>query len=155
MRIPTVLIRHKCFEDVGLFDESLPRHEDGDMLLRIALRWQVKFSDYPSAKVRMHGRKMSLDRIGMYKSIIKSSKKILASYPEFRNSLETIADNRLAEICFQLGEAYLRKRMIRSSIIQFKSSRKLPKKYVNVPRICLMLLRIAFNILYQMLKRKK
>jgi len=155
VRFPTVLIRRRCFEDVGLFDKDLPQHEDGDMLLRIALRWQVKFSDYPSARVRHHANRMSLDRIGMYKSVIKSSKKILASYPEFRNSLGTVVDNRLAEIYFQLGEAYLRKKMVRKSITQFKSSRELSKKYVNIPRISIMLLKIAFNILYQMLKRKK
>jgi len=75
VRVPTVLARRKCFEDVGLFDESLSQHEDGDMLLRIALHWQVKFSNYPSAKVRHHADRMSQDRIEMYKAITKSTKK--------------------------------------------------------------------------------
>lgn len=152
--INSVLIRRKCFEDVGLFDESLYQHEDGDMLLRIALQWQVKFLNYPSAKVRRHPNKMSQNRIEMCKAIIKSSKKILASSPKFKNSLGIDVDNKLAEIYFQLGEAYLSKKMVRNSIIQFKSSRKLSKKCVNIRTICMMLLKTLFNNLYQNGKKK-
>lgn len=155
IRFPAVSIRRRCFEDVGLFDEDLPQHEDGDMLLRIALRWQVKFSDYPSARVRHHANRMSQDRIGMYESIIKSSKKILALCSEFKNSLGIDADNRLAAIYFQLGKACLRKKMIRKSIAQFKSSRELSRKYVNIPRICIMLSKISVNDLYQIAKKSE
>jgi glycosyltransferase involved in cell wall biosynthesis len=145
VRVPTFLIRRKCFDDVGLFDANLPQHEDGDMLLRIALRWQVKFSDYPSARVRHHNNnKMSQDRIEMNEAIIKSSKKILALYPEFKNSLGIDADDRLAQIYFQLANASLSKRMIRNSIIQFRSSGALSKKYVNIPWLCRTLLKKPF-----------
>ena len=151
VRVPTILIRRECFEDVGLFDENLSQHEDGDMLLRIALRWKVKFSDYPSARVRHHGYNMSKNRIEMNEAIIKSSKKILSLHPEFKNSLCINADDRLAEIYFQLGKEYFSKRMIRSSIIQFKSSRKLSKKYVNMHRICKALLKRLFNTDFRIL----
>ena len=154
VRIPTVLIRRQCFKNVGLFDEDLAQHEDGDLLLRIALQWKVNFSNYPSARVRYHTDRMSQNRIQMNKAIIKSTKKILASYPEFKNSLGVNADNKLAEIYFRLGKAYLRKRMVKSSMIQFRSSRKLSKKYVNIPRICPLLFKIPFNVLYQRLRRE-
>jgi glycosyltransferase involved in cell wall biosynthesis len=147
IRIPTPLIRRQCFDDIGLFDESLPQHEDGDVLLRIALQWQVEFSDYPSARVRHHVNSMSRDRIGMNKSIIKSSEKILALHPEFKESLGISANDRLAELHFLLGKAYLQKRMIRISIKQFKSSRALSKKYVNMLRTCRALLKIAFKLM--------
>jgi glycosyltransferase involved in cell wall biosynthesis len=145
--VPTFLVRRRSFEDAGLFDEILPQHEDGDMMLRIALSWQVKFSDYPCGRWRGHANNMSRDRIGMNKSIIKSSEKILALHPEFKNSLGIDANDRLAELHFLLGKAYLQKRMIRSSIKQFKSSRALSKKYVNMLRTCRALLKIAFKLM--------
>jgi len=112
IRIPTVLIRRKCFEDVGLFDESLDQHEDGDMLLRIALRWQVRFSDYPSARVRHHGDRMSLNRVGMYEAIIKSSKKILETAPDFKRDLQGYSDKRMAALYYVLGLSYLQNQMV-------------------------------------------
>ena len=52
--------------------------------LRIALRWRVKFSDYPCARVRYHDNQTSLNRIEMYKAVIKSWEKILSTNPEFK-----------------------------------------------------------------------
>lgn len=138
--VPTLFIRRKCFEDVGLFDDNLPQHEDGDMLLRIALNWKVKFSEYPSARVRQHTGRMSKNRIGMYKSMIYSSKKIFKLNPEFEKSLGNEADETLSKLYFLLGREYLMKKMIKSSIIQFYVSRKLSKKYISVSRICKYLL---------------
>ena len=111
IRVPTVLIRRECFEDVGLFDESLEQHEDGDMLLRIALRWQVQFSDYPSARVRHHDHRMSLDRVGMYEAIISSSKKILEMAPDFKRDLHGYTDKRMATLYYVLGLSYLQSQM--------------------------------------------
>jgi glycosyltransferase involved in cell wall biosynthesis len=38
---PTVVVRRKCLEDVGLFNESLVVSEDFDLWLRIAARWEI------------------------------------------------------------------------------------------------------------------
>lgn len=108
VRVPTVLIRRKCFKDVGLFDESLPQHEDGDMLLRIALQWQVKFSDYPSARVRNHAGSMSLNKIELRTSLIKSAEKILNLYPDFKIDLGADANKTLAYFHYILAQAYLK-----------------------------------------------
>jgi glycosyltransferase involved in cell wall biosynthesis len=112
IRIPTVLFRRKCFEDVGLFDESLEQHEDGDMLLRTALRWEVQFSHYPSARVRQHGDRMSRNRAGMYQAIITSSQKILEEFPDFKRDLEGYSDRRMAALHYLLAHAYLENQMI-------------------------------------------
>lgn len=104
IRVPTVLVRRECFDDVGLFDETLPQHEDGDMFLRIALKWKVKFSNYPSARVRHHPKQMSHDRISMNKSILQSTEKIILKYPEFKKYLGLVADKRIVEIKRKLIE---------------------------------------------------
>lgn len=131
----TILIRRTCFEDVGFFDEHLRQHEDGDMLLRVALRWRVGFLEYPCARVRYHDNQMSRNRIEIYNSIIKSWGKILSINPEFKNSLGVEASNKLSELYFKLGMAYINKNMMKNSIAPFKSSRRLSKKYVNIRSI--------------------
>ncbi|MEK6645251.1 MAG: glycosyltransferase family A protein [Candidatus Firestonebacteria bacterium] len=133
--VPTILIRRTCFEDVGFFDEDLRQHEDGDMLLRVALQWRVGFSEYPSARVRYHDNQMSRNRIEIYNSIVKSWGKILSTNPEFKNSLGIIASDKLAELYFQLGRAYINNDMLKNSIAQFKLSRQLSKKYVNARKM--------------------
>lgn len=131
---PSTLIRRTCIENVGFFDDVSP-HDDGDLLLRIALRWRVKFSDYPSARVRYHDNQTSLNRIEMYKAVIKSWEKILSTNPEFKNSLGVEASNKLSELYFKLGMAYVNKNMVKNSIAPFKSSRRLSNKYVNIRSI--------------------
>lgn len=107
--MPVCLIRRDCFEDVGLFDESLPQHEDGDMVLRIALRWQVKFSDYPCARVRIHARRGSLNRIDVYRSLIASARKILKLHPDFRRLLGEKGNKRMADLHYSLAWSYFEK----------------------------------------------
>jgi glycosyltransferase involved in cell wall biosynthesis len=38
---PTVLVRRKCLEELGLFNESLVTSEDFNLWLRIAARWEI------------------------------------------------------------------------------------------------------------------
>jgi glycosyltransferase involved in cell wall biosynthesis len=38
---PTVLVRRKCLEEIGLFNESLVTSEDFNLWLRIAARWEI------------------------------------------------------------------------------------------------------------------
>lgn len=38
---PTVLVRRKCLEELGLFNESLITSEDFNLWLRIAARWEI------------------------------------------------------------------------------------------------------------------
>lgn len=42
-----VLIPKKCFDDVGLFDESLPYYEDYEMFLRIAKKYKIECVSQP------------------------------------------------------------------------------------------------------------
>jgi glycosyltransferase involved in cell wall biosynthesis len=51
------LTRRECFDQVGLYDESL-FYEDWDMLLRISSSYEFAYSDQPAAKYRLVGTSM-------------------------------------------------------------------------------------------------
>ena len=127
VRVPTVLLRRECFDEVGMFDESLRQHEDGDLFLRVALKWQVHFLDYPSAKVRIHEKNMSRDRVEMYESMIRSWRNILTSHPEFKESLGRKACLTLGELHMRLGKEMLRGKLKRAfEVVQ--SGRRMVRK---------------------------
>jgi len=105
--MPTTLIRKRCIESVGQFDEELRHNEDTDLLIRIALNWEVKFSEYPSAKIRHHPGRKSLDRIEIYRCLIKSATKILNCYPDFRDKLGEEANIKIADLHNRLAHEYL------------------------------------------------
>jgi len=42
---PTVLIRKKCLEDVGLFEEKLKKYEDWELFIRIAKKYKIEYCD--------------------------------------------------------------------------------------------------------------
>lgn len=50
----SVMVRRKCFDVVGLFDESLGIIEDYDMWLRIALKYQISFLPEVLSLYRLH-----------------------------------------------------------------------------------------------------
>lgn len=55
---PTLLVRRAVIENVGGFDESLPRGNDGDFIRRICLEYEVDFVPEVLVKVHVgHGHK--------------------------------------------------------------------------------------------------
>ncbi len=56
-----VLVRRKCFERVGLFDETLRASEDWDMWLRVAREFRFGGISQPLLHYRIHGNNMSAD----------------------------------------------------------------------------------------------
>lgn len=135
VRIPTVLFRKDSIVAAGMFDETLPQHEDGDILLKIALTKESAFSDYPSAKIRNHPSSMSKDRLVMYQSIIQSWGKILACNPVFKSSLGKLADERLAALYCQLGEAFLARMRFRQAFESFRMGWMFSKRFVTAQNV--------------------
>lgn len=62
----TVVVRRRCIEEVGLFDESLKALSDWDLWLRIAAKWPVVCVAEPLAMHRVHEQNSwrSLERSG-------------------------------------------------------------------------------------------
>lgn len=56
------LIRKKCFDKVGMFDENLSSAEDWDMWLRIAKYFDIRFVEKPLARIRVRQESMSAPR---------------------------------------------------------------------------------------------
>jgi glycosyltransferase involved in cell wall biosynthesis len=55
---PTVMVRRRCLEQVGLFDEALAVGEDFNLWLRIAARWKIEV--VPEVLAIRHWRAVSL-----------------------------------------------------------------------------------------------
>ena len=60
---PTVMMRRRCYEEVGLYDETLA-YSDWEMWLRLLLlsEWKVGFIDKPLALYRVHDENVSLNK---------------------------------------------------------------------------------------------
>ena len=60
----TVLIKRKCFDEVGFFDERMTAFSDHDMWLRIAKSFNIEgYIDLPLVKKREHKLQLSKARI--------------------------------------------------------------------------------------------
>jgi glycosyltransferase involved in cell wall biosynthesis len=59
--VSSVLVRKECFDQVGMFDESLSSCQDWDMWLRIAQNYEFEFVDEILARINMHGEQISTD----------------------------------------------------------------------------------------------
>lgn len=75
----SVLVDRRLFDEVGLFDESLPACEDYDLWLRVCARFPVLFVDEPlMVKHGGHQDQLSRQHWGMDRFRIQSLRKILA-----------------------------------------------------------------------------
>ena len=54
----TVMIRRKCLDEVGLFDEKLI-YSDWDLWIRVLAHWEAGFLAKPLAMYRIHGQNLS------------------------------------------------------------------------------------------------
>jgi len=73
-----VLLRRKCFEEVGLFDEDLPYCVDYDMWIRMAEKFDFEYIKEPLFKYYHHGDKMS----ARLELVIAGREKILRKYSQ-------------------------------------------------------------------------
>jgi glycosyltransferase involved in cell wall biosynthesis len=76
----SVIIHKSIFDEVGLFDESLPVCEDYDLWLRICSKWPVLyFREYLIIKYGGHEDQLSRKYWGMDRFRIRSLEKILST----------------------------------------------------------------------------
>jgi glycosyltransferase involved in cell wall biosynthesis len=71
------LIRRKCFEKVGTFDETLSASEDWDLWLRIASHYSFDFVDLPLTFYRLHAGNMHKDLALMERNVFQVLDKFL------------------------------------------------------------------------------
>jgi len=81
----SVLIRRRCFDVVGLFDESLGSVEDRDMWLRIAARFPCVLVDSPCWWYRHHPMQMSRNARRMFVNYNRVLTNFFAACPQHRS----------------------------------------------------------------------
>ena len=91
-----VMIRRSLFDEIGVFDETLPACEDYDLWLRISCRYPVFLIDTPLIIKRGgHSDQLSASS-GLDKSRIKAIKKIiesnLLSKTQYKAAVKTIKE---------------------------------------------------------------
>lgn len=118
--IPTALIRRSCFEIVGLFDESFPRHQDWEMYVRLAKRY--KFFPVNDATVRVYSSSPP-----SLKNVLYSKQLFLEKFSEEISSL-TFLDRRkfffkhyntLAKFSFKENSFYIGSKWFFKGIINY------------------------------------
>ncbi len=100
----SVMVRRGVFEEVGLFDESLPACEDYDMWLRVTLRHHVHFIPQPLIiKQGGHGDQLSTQCWGLDRFRVKALEKLLTHNP-LNTRQRTLVLEQLINRCTILSE---------------------------------------------------
>jgi glycosyltransferase involved in cell wall biosynthesis len=51
----TVIIRKRCLDEIGLFDENISYMEDYDLWIRLSMHWDFEYISTPLTKAYVHG----------------------------------------------------------------------------------------------------
>lgn len=97
----TTLVRHSCFDKIGLFDESLLRHQDWDIFIRIAKHYKFAFIEEPLVITHLTGLPNADD-------VEKSKRIFLRKFSEEIYSQPYLLRRRIyAKHWLKLAELYL------------------------------------------------
>ncbi len=100
-----VVARRRCFEEVGVFDETLRSAEDVDMWIRIASRFPVAKLEFPLWVYRHHGTSMHRATARMELNTLKMLAKVFDG-PEPLSRSPRLKRKALAQIVIQLAYGY-------------------------------------------------
>jgi glycosyltransferase involved in cell wall biosynthesis len=66
-----VLVKRKCFEKVGLFDETLVAFEDLDLWIRLSRYYQFDYASSELVKIRFHPNNAQKDEVRMFINMLR------------------------------------------------------------------------------------
>jgi glycosyltransferase involved in cell wall biosynthesis len=119
----TILVRSKCFNEVGLFDVILRVAEDDDMWFRLEKKYLVSFINEPlsiyrkkSSGLSSNVEKYCIDGIVYFRKLL-SDKEIQNDH-----ELQKHIKNSISYRYFELGQYYFERKQIRLSRKQFINS---------------------------------
>lgn len=120
----TVILRRECFEEVGLFDETIDFGEEYDMWIRVAHAFDFAFLPEPLVRYSVHGNRLSTN----YGVMIRGLDRLLAKFGPFFAAYPLDLSRRHLELgvwhCYQ-GEARKGRqafgRAIRIAPLRFKN----------------------------------
>lgn len=78
----TVLMRAKCIDEVGRFDQRFAPGDDWELWMRIARRYPVGFLDEVTARYRVHSENVSKDQLKMQRAVLKIIDAICECFPD-------------------------------------------------------------------------
>ncbi len=96
---PTVVVRRKCLEQVGLFNESLAVSEDFNLWLRIAAHWRIAF--LPEVLAITHKRPESLSASISPEKRLKTG---VAALENVQSSCSGLSSSERRALCEALAE---------------------------------------------------
>ena len=103
----TVLVKRKCFDELGFFDDRMVGYSDHDMWLRVAGSFNIGYLDLPLVKKRQHESPLSKVRVeDVLKDEFLMTKKAIDRYPFLRR----IERKKIAPLYYAWGIALLQKR---------------------------------------------
>lgn len=144
-----ILYRKRVFDKIKGFDERLKHNEDSDFLQRVAICCRAAYTPMPSARVYHHRDNKSKNRVAIYRALFESTEAILDSFPEFRDSLGTVVEERVKEINIRLIEA-----LVLSG--QFEEAKSISANFRKELRTAVRLsLRLKSNIPYRAIGQLK
>lgn len=102
----TALVKRKCFDEVGFFDERMVGYSDHDMWLRVAGNFNIGYLDLPLVKKRQHEFQLSKVRVeAVLKDEFLMVKKAIDLYPFLRR----LEQKKLASLYYAWGTTLLQK----------------------------------------------
>lgn len=107
VRNGAVLFRRNVLASVGDIDESLRHNEDSDFLQRVSIACRAAYSTTPTVRWHQHAGNKSSNRVEICRALIRSSSKVLESYPDFAAELGDGAAERMHELNGLLIESLL------------------------------------------------
>lgn len=133
----SVVLKKRCFEEVGLFDEKIVYAEDYDMWIRISKEFEFDYVKDQLVKYRVHQNSIS----GNYTAVISGLERLMTKHNELFASNNKAYSNHL----LWLGVAYCYDGKIKSGRKAFIKAIKL-----NPPDI-----RLYYNLAISMLGPNK
>lgn len=108
--IPTVLIRKKILDEVGLFDKRYSFAEEYELFLRIARIYPVEYIDEPLAGYRIHDKNLSKNIEKGLREDIMVKEEMMRTYPDEIFPIQNQVKLELAKFYYQLGRIYKREK---------------------------------------------
>jgi len=100
---PTVVMKAKCFYELGGFDPDLPKGQDSDLWLRTAAEYPVHHLSEPLVLVKTRRGSVASNAEEKVKYLYQITDKLVEKYPR----LEKIRDEREAHLEYYLGNYLL------------------------------------------------
>jgi glycosyltransferase involved in cell wall biosynthesis len=95
--LQAAMTRRQVFDIVGYFDETIPTHEDWDLVLRIVRRFPIEIIDMPLVKLRRHSANLSINQEKMYSGAMAVVNKLIRSSSFSKEELKLLKDSMIRQ----------------------------------------------------------